>query len=55
MHKPIVAGLVINIVDEIMHNNILGAHDMQNSLRTWLEQGYLERLLDELIKQEYLI
>ena len=53
MHEPIVAGLVINIVDEIMHNNILGAHDMQNSLRTWLEQGYLEELLDELIKREY--
>jgi len=53
MREPLVAGFVINIVDEIMHNNILGIHDMQNSLRTWLEQGYLEWLLDELIKRRY--
>ena len=55
LRTPIVAGLVINIIDEIMHGNLLGSGGMHNMIKLWLEQGFLEMLLDELTKRGYLV
>lgn len=49
----VAAGLVINIVDEIMHGEKLGARGMHTHILIWLQQQYLENLLEGLLSQHY--
>ena len=44
-----VIGFVINIVDNLMHNQLQGMRGMARDLETWVEEGSLTRILDELI------
>jgi len=46
-------GLVINTVDDIMHGMELGASGMHNQVKQWVEQGYLENMLDGLLDQGF--
>lgn len=46
-------GLVINTVDDIMHGMELGAAGMQNQVKQWTEQGYLENMVDELLDRGF--
>ncbi len=46
-------GLVINTVDDIMHGMKLGASGMQNQVKHWAEQGYLENMVDGLLDQGF--
>ncbi len=41
-----VAGLVVDMVDKIMHGMELGAAGMHNQVRQWGGQGYLAELID---------
>jgi len=52
-HAPTAAGLVINIVDEIMHGEKLGARGMHTHIGIWLQQRYLEKLFQGLLDQGY--
>jgi hypothetical protein len=47
--KMQVLGLVINTVDEILHGMKLGTIGMHESVRLWATQGYLSRLIDQLL------
>ncbi len=52
---PVAVGLVINIVDEIMHGDKLGARGMHTHIGIWLQQQYLKNLLIGLLDQDYYI
>jgi hypothetical protein len=47
--KAVVAGLIIDKVDKIMHGMELGAAGMHNQVRQWAEQPYMVMLLDLLL------
>lgn len=47
--KAKVAGLVVDRVDKIMHGMEMGIAGMHNQVRQWLQQGYLEGLLNLLL------
>lgn len=46
-------GLVINTVDDIMHGMELGAAGMHNQVKQWVEQGYLENIVDGLLNRGF--
>ena len=41
--------LVVDVVDKIMHGEVLGSGGMRNQVKYWAEQGTLARLLDTLL------
>lgn len=47
--KTKICGLVIDIVDSIMHGMQLGNAGMHSQLQQWINTGYLEQLLESLI------
>ncbi len=51
--KVRVAGIVVRMVDEIMHGIKLGAGGMHDQARRWAEDGYLARLLDLLLERSF--
>ncbi|MCC5934980.1 MAG: BREX-3 system phosphatase PglZ [Balneolales bacterium] len=51
--KPIVAGLVIDKVDKIMHGMQLGAAGMHNQIKQWAEGGYLAGLIMNLLESGF--
>jgi hypothetical protein len=51
--KVRVLGLVVDIVDRIMHGMTLGTRGMHNQVRQWTREGYLARLLDLLIQEGF--
>ena len=50
-----IAGIVINIVDDLMHSELQGGVGMCRSLNTWLEGGSLQRLLRKLREEGYTV
>ncbi|MCL6590798.1 MAG: BREX-3 system phosphatase PglZ [Firmicutes bacterium] len=50
-----VAGFIIEKVDRIMHGMELGIAGMHNQVRQWVSQGYLARLINILLKNEFQI
>lgn len=48
-----VAGIVVRMVDEIMHGMKLGARGMHDQVRGWAEQGHLIRLFDMLSERGF--
>ena len=46
-------GLVINTVDDIMHGMELGAAGMHNQVTQWVEQGYLENMINGLLDRGF--
>lgn len=46
--KTRIAGIVVNIVDDLMHNELQGGRGMYTGLKTWLESGTLSRLIGRL-------
>ncbi|MCX6569828.1 MAG: BREX-3 system phosphatase PglZ [Candidatus Aminicenantes bacterium] len=51
--KVRVAGLVVDKVDKIMHGMELGTAGMQNQVRQWAQQPYLNTLLDLLLDRGF--
>ncbi len=51
--RKTILGLVVNIVDDFMHSAQMGTLEMHQKVRTWTEQGYLNELIDELLKREF--
>ena len=50
-----VVGLIIDKVDKIMHGMELGMLGMHNQIRQWVLQGFMARLLDLLLEQDFRI
>lgn len=48
-----VCGLVIDIVDKLMHNSLQGQKGIYSGLALWLKQGYLRNLLHNLLDAGY--
>jgi len=55
MDRPhlMAAGLVINTVDDIMHGMQLGTAGMHSQVRQWGEEGFLRKVIDLLIDNEF--
>lgn len=51
--KVRVAGIVVRMVDEIMHGMKLGTSGMHDQVRRWAGEGYLARLLDLLLDRGF--
>lgn len=51
--KVRVAGIVVRMVDEIMHGEKLGTHGMHDGVRRWAEEGYPRRLLELLLERGF--
>lgn len=51
--KARVAGIVVRMVDEIMHGMKLGTRGMHDQVRRWAEEGYLARLLNLLLDRGF--
>ena len=51
--KTRVAGLVVDKVDKIMHGMEMGAAGMHNQVRQWVQQPYLNTLLDLLLARGF--
>lgn len=52
-YKTIVAGMVIDTVDKIMHGMQLGSPGMHNQIAQWCKTGYLKKTLDYLDELGY--
>lgn len=50
--KPVI-GLVVNIVDESMHGATLGTASMHSTVKRWIENGVMVKLLDTLFDHGY--
>lgn len=53
MPKIKVAGLIVDTIDQLTHNTIQGQLGIHAALSVWLEQGYLQSLLADLIDAGY--
>jgi len=51
--RKTILGLVVNTVDDYMHSVQMGTFEMHQEVRTWVQQGYLNQLLDELLEREF--
>ncbi len=50
-----IAGLVIDKVDKIMHGMQMGTAGMHNQIYQWVQQSYLNSLIDMLLNQNFLV
>lgn len=50
-----VAGIVINIVDDLMHSELQGEIGIFNGLGTWLEKGKLPVLINHMLQEGFTI
>ncbi len=48
-----VAGIVLNIIDDLMHAQLQGMSGMQKDIQTWMEKAPLQQLLDKLLGQGF--
>lgn len=53
--RSVVAGLVVNKVDDIMHGVQLGTQGMHRQVSLWAEQGHLPRLLSKLCQAGFTV
>lgn len=44
-----IIGIVVNVVDEVLHGSVLGSSGLQVQIRHWVENGELRRLLEMLL------
>ena len=50
-----VLGLVVSMVDKIMHGMQLGSHGMHNQIIQWCQSGYLKNVIDQLLENGFTI
>ncbi|MEP9410243.1 MAG: BREX-3 system phosphatase PglZ [Candidatus Brocadia sp.] len=50
-----ILGLIVDIVDKIMHGMELGLAGMHNQVRQWTKEGFLGKLIDLLLERNYKI
>jgi len=50
-HKAV--GIVVDMVDEIVHGAVLGKRGVANQITTWCESGFVARLFDLLLAKGY--
>lgn len=49
-NKDLICGLVIDIIDRLMHNSLQGHQSLYVELALWLKKGLLQKLLVELLE-----
>ncbi|NLM29097.1 MAG: BREX-3 system phosphatase PglZ [Methanomicrobiales archaeon] len=52
---PMIAGFIINTVDELIHSTLLGMPQMHDSIRRWMKTGNLQRFITCLLDRGYQI
>jgi hypothetical protein len=50
-----VVGIVVNAVDELMHSSLLGMKPFVDNIKSWMEDGYLARLISGLTEKGYAV
>jgi hypothetical protein len=45
-----VAGIIVNFIDDLMHQQLQGTHGMAVDIAAWLTDGSLRRLIENLLK-----
>lgn len=50
-----VVGIIINVIDDLMHHNLVGEHDLQRQIRDWAEKSVLKDLITTLLTQFELV
>lgn len=50
-----VFGIIIRIIDELMHGSIMGTTGFLKNIQLWCEQGIFIKLLNELLKEDHTI
>ena len=53
--SALVIGLVLNLIDDIMHGMNLGSAGMHSQIKHWVKQGYFDSLLQLLIDHGYTV
>lgn len=48
-----IAGIVVDIVDGIVHGAVLGKRGIAAQIQSWCETGFVERLLDQLTSKDF--
>ena len=48
-----IIGTVFPIIDELMHKSSQGYPELYSSIKLWLKNGYLKKVLDDLIREKY--
>ncbi|KYK31512.1 MAG: BREX-3 system phosphatase PglZ [Theionarchaea archaeon] len=51
--KKTILGLVVNTVDDFMHSAQMGTFEMHQKVRIWVQQGYFNQLIDELLDRGF--
>ena len=55
LRSALVIGLVLNVIDDIMHGMNLGSAGMHSQIKHWVKQGYFGSLLQILIDHGYTV
>lgn len=55
LRSGLVIGLVLNVIDDIMHGMNLGSAGMHSQIKHWVKQGYFGSLLQILIDHGYTV
>jgi hypothetical protein len=55
LRSALVIGLVLNVIDDIMHGMNLGSAGMHSQIKHWVKQGYFASLLQILIDHGYTV
>jgi hypothetical protein len=55
LRSGLVIGLVLNVIDDIMHGMNLGSAGMHSQIKHWVKQGYFGSLLQLLIDHGYTV
>jgi hypothetical protein len=53
--KMKILGLVINTVDDFMHNAQMGILGMHERVKLWAKEGYLDLLIEELLDRDFTV
>ncbi len=48
-----VAGIVVDMIDELVHGAMLGKRGLSGQIREWCETGFVEQLLNLLISHGF--
>lgn len=52
---PSILGLVVNIIDNLMHRTTMGTPELHSDIRLWLEKGVFRNLLAGLLERGYAV
>jgi len=50
-----VVGIVVNAVDELMHSSLLGMGPFIGSIKTWMKDGYIAKLISGLLDRGFTV